>query len=110
MKAQPVFSVVPVMLKWARETAGMEIPDVARRVKVGEDIVAGWEVGNSAPTYAQLETLAYSVYKRPLAIFFFPEPPNEPTPQKDFRLLPNVEQLKLSRDTRLKIRKGHAYQ
>ena len=40
-------------------------------------IVNDWESGERALTYVQLETLA-DKYKRPIAIFFFPEPPEEP--------------------------------
>ena len=47
--------------------------------------ISNWESGAAAPTYVQLETLA-DKYKRPVAMFFFPEPPQEP----DF-----VEQLAL---------------
>jgi len=40
-------------------------------------VIEGWEAGASAPTYPQLEALAYKVYKHPLALFFFPEPPED---------------------------------
>ncbi len=63
-----------------------------------------------APTYAQLEKLAYEIYKRPLALFFLPVPPDEPKPRTEFRSLPQVELGRLSRDTTLLIRKGRAFQ
>ncbi|KKL56723.1 hypothetical protein LCGC14_2242570, partial [marine sediment metagenome] len=37
------------------------------------------------------ERLAYEIYKRPLALFFFPEPPEEETPKESFRTLPQEE-------------------
>ena len=46
-------------------------------LKKGASIVKDWESGESAPTYVQLEKLA-DKYKRPIALFFFPEPPEEP--------------------------------
>lgn len=47
-------------------------------------------MGNDYPTYAQLEKLSYTIYKKPLAIFFFPEPPkNIKQQEKNFRTLNN---------------------
>src|SRR5690606_22122741 len=60
--------------------------------------------------YAQLAKLAYSIYKRPLAVFFLPAPPQERTPKAEFRTLPVAELDALLPDTRLHIRKGPAYQ
>lgn len=79
------------VLRWARISMGMSVEDVAR--KMGKDIgaVLSWERGSSSPTYAQLEKLAYEIYKRPIAIFFFPEPPEEETPEDSFRTLPEYE-------------------
>lgn len=69
-----------------------------------------WETGSSSPTYAQLETLAYKVYKRPVALFFFPEPPEEIDPEHSFRTLPEFEVEELTSDTRYKIRDARAMQ
>jgi len=82
---------VPVnidILKWARETSGLSVLDVARRLKKEPDEIKRWERGESAPTYPQLERLAYEVYKRPAAVFFFPAVPEESSPKADFRTLP----------------------
>jgi Zn-dependent peptidase ImmA (M78 family) len=54
--------------------------------------------------------LAYRVYKRPVALFFFPEPPEEKDPEHSFRTLPDFEIEDLSADTRYKIRQAHALQ
>ena len=56
-----------------------------------------------------MEKLAYEIYKRPIALFFLPEPPKIP-PKTEFRTLPVVEMEQLLPDTRLHIRKAHAYQ
>lgn len=82
------------MLRWARETGGFGIDDVVlklKRKRVTAETVESWEKGVESPTYAQLEQLAYKLYKRPLALFFFPEPPEEETPQESFRTLPRDE-------------------
>jgi len=84
----------PVMLRWARETGGFGIDDVVRKLnrkRVTFETVELWEEGSESPSYAQLEQLAYKLYKRPLALFFFPEPPKEESPQESFRTLPREE-------------------
>jgi transcriptional regulator with XRE-family HTH domain len=68
MKAEPVNGIQPSLLKWARESANMTTADVADKLKKPIALVDAWENGSSAPTYSQLETLAYDLYKRPLAM------------------------------------------
>jgi len=76
------------ILKWARETSGLSIAEVARSLNKNVNDVEGWEQGISSPTYSQLERLAYEIYKRPVAIFFFPAIPQESSPRVEFRTLP----------------------
>ena len=86
--------VNPNILRWARETAGYSIEDVVDKIKrkhVTVEVVQDWEAGNASPSYPQLEKLAYEIFKRPLALFFFPEPPEEETPGQSFRTLPQEE-------------------
>ncbi|MGH9905205.1 MAG: ImmA/IrrE family metallo-endopeptidase, partial [Pyrinomonadaceae bacterium] len=52
----------------------------------------------------------YKVYKRPLAIFFLPQPPPEPDPEQEFRTLPHFDLEDLSSDTRYQIRFAHSLQ
>ena len=94
--------VNPEVLKWARKTAGLSIEDVVhklRRKTINKKIVAKWEEGESAPSYSQLELLAYGIYKRPLAIFFFPSPPE---PEYQIESMPS--------QIRLLIRKAKVFQ
>jgi len=84
----------PDMLRWARETGGFDIDDVVvklKRKRITSETVASWEEGATSPTYVQLERLAYEVYRRPLALFFFPERPEEEAPKESFRTLPQAE-------------------
>ena len=74
------------------------------------ETVAAWERGEGSPTYPQLETLAYEIYKRPLALFFFPEPPVEKTPKQDFRTLPEPEIQRLSPRMRYWLRQAQSMQ
>ena len=78
------------ILKWARITIGLTSEEVASKMGKSETVILEWESGNSSPTYSQLEKLAYHVYKRPLAVFFFPDIPEEESPRTEFRTLPDV--------------------
>ena len=109
MKAVPVIGIQPAVLRWARQSLNLSIPAVADKIKRSVDEVAAWESGGSAPTYAQLEKLAYQIYKIPLAVFFLPTPPKVKTPAKEFRTLPDSDLQSLVPDTHLLIRRAHAY-
>jgi len=98
----------PRVLRWAREQAALSVQEVARRLGKDSTDIEEWEGGDSAPTYVQLEKLAYEIYKRPLALFFFPEPPVETDLQQEFRTLPDEEFCELLPDTRLAIREALA--
>jgi len=102
-------SVEPAVLKWARESAGLSIEEVARRVGTTIETVMRWESGERQPTLRTLEKLSV-FYKRPLAVFFLPEPPQEPPLPTDFRVLPGKESLPLSKETRLAIRETRRLQ
>jgi Zn-dependent peptidase ImmA (M78 family) len=104
--------VVPEVLKWARLTAGMTVKEVAAKIRknMSPSIVEEWENGTASPTYAQLEKLALKIYKRPIALFFFPVPPDEPTIEREFRHSPRQEIESLSPKARIMIRRARAYQ
>ncbi len=105
--------VTPSVLRWARETAGVPVEEVARKLgrkRITAETVAAWEDGEGSPNYVQLETLAYEIYKRPLALFFFPEPPMEETPKQAFRTLPDQEIELISPRMRYMIRQAKSMQ
>lgn len=105
-----VAGIQPTVLRWARESQGYSLEDVALHLKRDMAEIAAWESGDAAPTYAQLETLAYSLYKRPLAVFFLPAPPREMKVKQEFRTLPDFELDQLAADTRYQLRLAHAHQ
>jgi Zn-dependent peptidase ImmA (M78 family) len=74
--AEYVDGINPEILKWARERSGYSLEAAAKTLSKDISFINECESGNLALTYAQLETLA-DKYKRPVAIFFFPEPPEE---------------------------------
>ena len=97
--------ITPAVLSWARERAGFSSTDCSDKFKRFME----WESGDSAPTYAQLEQLA-SMFKLPIAIFFFPAPPEVPHITETFRTLPKSEVEKLPSRIRLLLRKAKAMQ
>ncbi|KQW88149.1 DNA-binding protein [Acinetobacter sp. Root1280] len=110
MNSQLEIIVKPELLQWARETSGFSIADVSKKLKKTEQDVLDWENGIAAPTYSQLEKLAYEIYKRPLAVFFLPEPPLEFTPKQEFRTLPDTDISNLLPNTHMQFRNARAFQ
>ncbi len=105
-------SANPEVLRWARERAGYSVQEIATALNKDVSLIQGWESSDSGevPTYAQLEMLAYRYYKRPLALFFFPAPPDEVEPRQSFRTLPDAEIDRLLPDTLHVIRMARAMQ
>lgn len=67
-------SVEPSVLRWARETAGLDAATAAARIGVKPDRVEQWEEATLAPTINQIRAMA-DTYARPLATLFMAEPP-----------------------------------
>ncbi|MBW1649750.1 MAG: ImmA/IrrE family metallo-endopeptidase [Deltaproteobacteria bacterium] len=72
------------VFKWARESAKITEDAAASNVAVSVDRFKEWETGESYPTIKQAQKLA-KVYKRPFAVLFLPEIPNDFHPLQDFR-------------------------
>ena len=66
----------PNVLRWAREKAHLTIDDVGNRLKVTPERVGEWEQGIGTPSLAMLRKIA-QVTKRPLAMFYLPDPPDQ---------------------------------
>jgi Zn-dependent peptidase ImmA (M78 family) len=102
--------VNPNILKWARESIGLTISDVARKTKQKQENIEKWESGEECPTYPQLEKLANDIYQRPIAIFFFPEIPSEETTKTAFRTLPSAISTRLPHEIFTLYRKAKVFQ
>ena len=102
--------VNPDILKWARESANLSFEEVGQKMKKTAETIQSWESGQAFPTYVQLEKLAYQIYKRPIAVFLFPNPPEEDSPTKSFRTLPEHELQELSPNILHLLRKAYAMQ
>jgi Zn-dependent peptidase ImmA (M78 family)/transcriptional regulator with XRE-family HTH domain len=97
------------ILKWAREQGGISTAQLANRLGKDEATVLAWEANEDAPTLRQLEKVA-ALLKRPLAVFFFSQQPELPTPEKEFRSLPLPEEETEALDTNFALREAHARQ
>jgi Zn-dependent peptidase ImmA (M78 family) len=64
-----------------------------------------WESTGKTIRVSHLESLS-KLYKRSLAAFFLPNPPQEPKPPKDFRVLPTGRRVKFEKKTLLIIRRA----
>lgn len=98
--------VKPGLLLWARESAGLDRQQAASKIRVKGERLASWEVGRSRPTVIQLRNLA-RVYRRPLAVFYLPEPPKEFDALRDFRRLPGEVAGQQSAELRFAVRWAH---
>lgn len=78
------------ILTWARTSLGLSHEEAARRIGTKVEALLAWEAGTSTPTYPQLERLAHEIYKRPVAVFFFPSVPHEESPKTEFRTFPDA--------------------
>ena len=95
----------PALLSWALERAGISVEEARRQFKRIDE----WQAGDAFPTYPQLEQLADTL-KVPIAVFFFPAPPNVPSISETFRTLPDAEISQLPSRMRLLLRKAKAMQ
>jgi Zn-dependent peptidase ImmA (M78 family)/DNA-binding XRE family transcriptional regulator len=72
------------VFKWARQSAKMTEEIAASKVAVSVDRFKEWENGEAYPTIKQAQKLA-KAYRRPFALFFLPDVPNDFQPLQDFR-------------------------
>jgi Zn-dependent peptidase ImmA (M78 family) len=97
--------ITPSVITWARERAGFSVQEAAENFSK----IEAWEAGEAFPTYPQLEQLA-DKFKLPIAVFFFPEPPDLPPISESFRTLPAAEFARIPRRVQFLLRKASALQ
>ncbi len=78
------------VFKWARESAKMAEEIAALKITVPVEKLREWEKGEGFPTIRQAQKLA-KAYKRPFALFFLPDIPNDFQPLQDFRITGSKE-------------------
>lgn len=103
MSKSPFAEIDNTILRWARESSGLDLDSAARKVGTSAQIMKSWEEGTTFPTIKQLRKIA-KAYMRPIAMFFLPELPEEPEKIKDFRRMPDILQKEMSSALRFEIR------
>jgi Zn-dependent peptidase ImmA (M78 family)/DNA-binding XRE family transcriptional regulator len=74
-------------MHWAREKARLTTEQASKKIGRPKEEIKAWEDGILRPTIPQARK-ASEVYKRPLAVFYLPEPPKDFDTLRDFRSLP----------------------
>jgi len=97
--------VTPSVVTWARKRAQYSIEEAQKHFKK----IAEWEDGISLPTYPQLEQMS-DKFKCPIAVFFFPNPPESEAIEQTFRTLPEQEFEQIPRTVKVLLRKGRSMQ
>lgn len=105
--AEKMTYINPEMLIWAREESGTSVDDAIE--KFGADKINAWENGDDYPTYAQLKDIC-NYYRKPVAIFFFPEPPVLKNISASCRTLPMHMDLIFSRNITKLLDEGRVMQ
>lgn len=105
MAARSRAIIRPELVRWARESAGFSPDESADRLKIDRELYAGWEDGSEAPSIPQLRNLA-ELFKRPLAVFYLPEPPQGFQVMRDLRRLPGVGFRRFPPELQLEIRQA----
>ncbi|MEX0656962.1 MAG: ImmA/IrrE family metallo-endopeptidase [Nitrosopumilaceae archaeon] len=100
--------VKPEIMKWAIDSSGWEIEELAKKLKVTDAAINNWKTRNQEIEIRKLEKLSEFV-KRPLAIFFLENPPKE-SELTDYRKLPHEQAVKLTRNTVNAIRNARYLQ
>ncbi|KQZ73070.1 hypothetical protein ASE06_11585 [Sphingopyxis sp. Root214] len=99
-------AITPSVLLWARESAGYEVDVAAQKLSVDPEKLQSWEAGTDQPSIPQLRKMS-TLFRRPLAVFYLPDPPVSFQPMHDFRRLPDLGAPHFSPALTLEIRKAH---
>ncbi|MCL2365152.1 MAG: ImmA/IrrE family metallo-endopeptidase [Defluviitaleaceae bacterium] len=91
--AEKITAVNGEILKWARIESKTPLEYVEKKFKN----IHKWENGDDYPTYAQLKMLG-DYYRKPIAVFFFPEPPMLRNLPSSFRTLPDIASSVINRE------------
>jgi transcriptional regulator with XRE-family HTH domain len=105
MAARVKALITPALLTWARETAGFSITEAADKLAIDPEKLTAWEspTDEATPSIPQLRKLA-ALFRRPLAVFYLPEPPIKFQVMRDLRRLPGTGPRHFSPALQLEIR------
>ena len=74
----------PLLLRWARERAGLDLDEAAAAAHVKLAQLEAWERDESKPTFRQAQSLAQAL-QAPFGYLFLSTPPEEPLALPDLR-------------------------
>ena len=97
------------IIRWAREYYNMQPDEAALAIGVDLQRYTNWESGQEFPTYAKLKKIS-EVFRKPSAIFFFPEPPVLPPIKGDLRTLPDDVINRFSKNIIVQFEHAKVYQ
>lgn len=97
------------IIRWAREYYNMQPDEAALAIGVDLQRYTNWESGQEFPTYAKLKKIS-EVFRKPSAIFFFPEPPMLPPIKGDLRTLPDDVINRFSKNIIVQFEHAKVYQ
>lgn len=103
--AREQIPITPAVLTWARLRAGYTLDEAQEDFRD----IAAWEKGEAFPTYPQLEKLA-DKYGTPIAVLFWPEPPDIEPVSNSFRTLPEPQFGLISKRVQKLLRKAKGFQ
>lgn len=107
-RMQPAL-INPQMLAWARKRSRIPKEAAAKRLKVTVEQLLAFESGEAPISLSKVRECA-KYYKRALAVFFLPEPPDEVDVPPDFRLLPDGSRHDISTELAHQIRRARTRQ
>ncbi len=99
--------VKPELLRWARDSAGLDLEEAAERLGMKPETVAAWESARARLSVAQLQKLA-TTYRRPLAAFYLPAPPPVFDARKYLRRVAGAAERPPSPDLAFEIREAES--
>ena len=107
--AETLSGVNGEIIRWAREHYNMSPDEAAQAIDVDISRYMNWESGTEYPTYAKLKKMSV-VFRKPSAVFFFPEPPELPTIKGDLRTLPDEIVNSFSKNVIIQFERAKVYQ
>ncbi len=107
-KQTVLVKVNPNVVRWALESGGWDVNELAKKSNISEDIINKLQSKETKIELTKLEKIAKCV-KRPLAVFFLPKPPIE-SELTDYRKIAGTKKEKLSKKTLAAIRESRYLQ
>lgn len=108
-------NINPEILNWARERAQLSLAVLAQKLKVSEEKVESWEIGDSPPTFKQAQNFAAKTHI-PFGYLFLRHPPDEELPLPDLRTVggeqpqrPSAELLEIAQTVMQRQQWFHEY-